>query len=129
MFQRYFTVSWGCGGGLAAPTEIVFLALPEPRFWQSQKREFFGGLAPSGTLWVTSRDCKAETAGFETCLRQESYGRTSSVTIGRVKKKVVPLPTTLSTQIRPPCNSTSARVIASPSPVPPIRRVLVLSTR
>jgi hypothetical protein len=36
-----------------------------------------------------------------------------------VKKKVDPLPSSLSTQMRPPCSSTNFFVMLSPSPVPP----------
>ena len=44
-----------------------------------------------------------------------------------VKWNVLPCPSSLSTQIRPPISSTSRLVIASPSPVPPKRRVVELS--
>ena len=37
---------------------------------------------------------------------------------GNVKKKRLPLPSSLSTQISPPCSSTSFRAMASPRPVP-----------
>jgi hypothetical protein len=40
------------------------------------------------------------------------------VAAGRVKLKVLPLPRSLSTQIRPPWASTSIRAIYSPSPSP-----------
>ena len=39
--------------------------------------------------------------------------------IGRVKWKTLPLPTSLSTQMRPPCSVTRRFEIASPRPVPP----------
>src|SRR4029453_9030771 len=39
---------------------------------------------------------------------------------GREKLKVEPWPGALDTGIRPPCSSTSKRVIASPNPVPSI---------
>ena len=42
-----------------------------------------------------------------------------------VKWKVLPRPTSLSTQIRPPISSTSREAMASPRPVPPKRRVVV----
>jgi len=48
---------------------------------------------------------------------------------GRVKVKVLPLPSSLSTQMRPPCASTTLRVMASPSPVPSMSRVALLFTR
>src|SRR5690349_17753910 len=38
---------------------------------------------------------------------------------GKVKKTVVPSPSTESSQISPPCRSTTFLVIASPTPVPP----------
>ena len=41
-----------------------------------------------------------------------------------VKWNVLPLPTSLSTQIRPPISSTSRVEMASPRPVPPYRRVV-----
>ncbi len=44
---------------------------------------------------------------------------------GIEKKNVEPLPGTLSTQIRPPCSSTSFLVIDRPSPVPPKSRLTV----
>jgi len=37
---------------------------------------------------------------------------------GKVKMKVEPLPTSLSTQILPPCSSTNFLAKVSPSPVP-----------
>src|SRR5439155_14979698 len=37
---------------------------------------------------------------------------------GKANVKVLPTPSSLSTQIRPPCSSTSFLVSASPSPVP-----------
>ena len=37
---------------------------------------------------------------------------------GKVKLKVEPLPTSLSTQILPPCSSTNFLAKVSPSPVP-----------
>jgi hypothetical protein len=37
---------------------------------------------------------------------------------GKVKLKVEPLPTSLSTQIFPPCNSTNFLAKVNPSPVP-----------
>src|SRR5262250_2893685 len=64
MVQRCFTVWWGCGGGLAAPAEILFLALAEPPLCQSQKKS----ISWRACALQTSRDCKTETAGFETCL-------------------------------------------------------------
>jgi hypothetical protein len=42
---------------------------------------------------------------------------------------VVPRPTTLCARMRPPCASTSARVIASPSPLPPAARLRAASAR
>ena len=48
-------------------------------------------------------------------------GRTPSAT---VKRKVLPRPASLSTQIRPPIISTSLAEIARPRPVPPNRRVV-----
>src|SRR6185369_859109 len=47
--------------------------------------------------------------------------------IGRVKWNVLPRPTSLSTQMRPPCKVTSRFEIARPRPVPPYRRVVELS--
>src|SRR5262245_10100544 len=47
---------------------------------------------------------------------------------GRMNRKVAPSPSTDSTQIRPPCISMIFLEIASPRPVPPLRRVLELST-
>ena len=41
-----------------------------------------------------------------------------------VKWKMDPFPGSLETQMRPPINSTSWEVMASPSPVPPNRRVI-----
>ena len=46
---------------------------------------------------------------------------------GRVAQKVLPLPKELSTPISPPITSVSLREIASPSPVPPYRRVVEAS--
>src|SRR5207302_4699254 len=47
--------------------------------------------------------------------------------MGSVKWNVLPFPTSLSTQIRPPCRVMRRLEIASPSPVPPYRRVVELS--
>ena len=47
---------------------------------------------------------------------------------GSVKENVLPRPTTLSAQMRPPCCSTIRRQIASPSPVPPFSRESEAST-
>ena len=44
-----------------------------------------------------------------------------------MKWKVLPPPSSLSTHTRPPINSTSADEMASPSPVPPKRRVVDVS--
>ena len=44
-----------------------------------------------------------------------------------VKWNVLPLPTSLSTQMRPPISSTSCGEMARPRPVPPNRRVVELS--
>jgi hypothetical protein len=41
---------------------------------------------------------------------------------GRVKKKMLPVPGVLSTQMRPPCCCTMLRQIARPRPVPPLSR-------
>src|SRR5277367_4857451 len=46
---------------------------------------------------------------------------------GTVKKKVVPEPGVLSSQIRPPIISTNRFEMVSPSPVPPYLRVVVPS--
>ncbi|MNM62985.1 hypothetical protein D3C81_743380 [compost metagenome] len=43
------------------------------------------------------------------------------------KWKVEPRPGSLSTQMRPPINSTRCREMARPNPVPPYLRVVVLS--
>src|SRR5438034_1247696 len=56
------------------------------------------------------------------------HPRPPSACRGTVKKKVDPLPSSLSTQMRPPCSSTSRFVILSPSPVPPYSRVIAAST-
>ena len=48
---------------------------------------------------------------------------------GSEKVKVLPSPTVDVTQIRPFCKSSSALVIASPSPVPPVARWRDLSAR
>ena len=45
-----------------------------------------------------------------------------------VNEKRVPLPASLSTQMRPPSSSASWRQIARPSPVPPYLRVVDAST-
>src|SRR5439155_1160808 len=45
---------------------------------------------------------------------------------GTVKKNVDPLPSSLSTPMRPPCISTSRFVMLSPRPVPPYSRVIVV---
>ena len=44
-----------------------------------------------------------------------------------VKKNVVPTPGSLSSQMRPPINSTSRRQIVRPRPVPPCLRVVDMS--
>src|SRR5262250_566560 len=79
MFQRYFTVWWGRGGGIAAPAEIPFLGLAEPRLCQTQKKS----ISWRACALQTSRDCKTETAGFETCLRQGFAWRRSTLQLGR----------------------------------------------
>lgn len=48
-------------------------------------------------------------------------GQAQPLVIGRANEKVDPLPSSDSTQIRPPCWSTTCLAIASPSPVPPPR--------
>src|SRR5205823_10425225 len=53
--------------------------------------------------------------GFERLLRDLHH---SAASTGRVKRKVLPRPTSLSTQSRPPCSSTSLRESGSPRPVP-----------
>src|SRR3989475_7347688 len=57
-----------------------------------------------------------------------AHARPPSACRGTVKKKVDPLPSSLSTPIRPPCISTSRFVMLRPSPVPPYSRVIVVST-
>ena len=44
-----------------------------------------------------------------------------------VKKKVLPTPGSLSSQMRPPISSTSRRQMVRPSPVPPCLRVVDMS--
>src|SRR5438034_4990760 len=56
------------------------------------------------------------------------HPRPPSACRGTVKKKVDPLPSSLSTQMRPPCSSTRRFVMLSPSPVPPSSRVIAAST-
>src|SRR5215470_2003646 len=83
MFQRYFTVWWGRGGGYAAPAEFPFLGLAEPRLCQTQKKS----ISWRACALQTSRDCKTETAGFETCLREQSVSHyTIEDLIARWKK-------------------------------------------
>jgi hypothetical protein len=48
---------------------------------------------------------------------------------GSVKRAVVPRPSSLSSQRRPPWASTSARAMAKPRPLPPWVRVRALSAR
>ena len=52
----------------------------------------------------------------------------SGVATGSVNEKRVPLVSSLSTTMRPPCCSTRALVMARPRPVPPLRRDDELST-
>src|SRR5437773_7133576 len=59
---------------------------------------------------------------------QAAHAPPPSACKGTVKKKVDPLPSSLSTQIRPPCISTSRFVMLSPRPVPPNSRVIAAST-
>ena len=47
---------------------------------------------------------------------------------GSVNVKRLPLPSTLSHQMRPPCNSIMLLVMASPSPSPPCLRAMCGST-
>ena len=54
-------------------------------------------------------------------VREPSWGRVLSQI---VNQKVLPMPGSLSTQIRPPISSTSLAEIVRPSPVPPNRRVV-----
>src|SRR6185369_16256313 len=54
--------------------------------------------------------------------------RASSTRTARVKQNREPLPGSDSTQMRPWCISTIRLAIARPSPVPPLARVLELST-
>ena len=49
--------------------------------------------------------------------------------VGSVKKNRLPIPSSLSTRIRPRCDSTICFTIASPNPVPPDSRLRALSTR
>ena len=49
---------------------------------------------------------------------KEPYAFLGEGPIGSVNVNVLPLPTSLSTQIRPPCISTNLRVSVKPSPVP-----------
>ena len=72
----------------------------------------------------------ASTASPRSACGDAATGRgadTASRFSATVKWNVLPRPTTLSTQIRPPICSTSWREIASPSPVPPKRRVVEAS--
>ena len=49
---------------------------------------------------------------------------TSTTPKSAVKWKVLPLSTSLSTQMRPPIRSTSCEAMLRPSPVPPYLRVV-----
>src|SRR5262249_51870362 len=51
----------------------------------------------------------------------------ASMRSGIVKRNVDPLPSSLSTQIRPPCISTNFLAMLRPSPVPPNSRAIVAS--
>src|SRR5262250_3722838 len=66
-FKDTLQFGGGRGGGIAAPAEIPFLGLAEPRLCQTQKKS----ISWRACALQTSRDCKTETAGFETCLRQQ----------------------------------------------------------
>ena len=56
-----------------------------------------------------------QLVGLRRCFLSIIHG----VSIGMVKQKMLPLPTSLSTQIRPPCASTRPLQSVSPSPIPP----------
>ena len=60
------------------------------------------------------------TAGWD---HLHHHPSTSSLAIGRVNAKVLPLPTSLSTRMRPPCASTRRLVINNPNPVPSALRM------
>ena len=57
-------------------------------------------------------------------LSSSSLSCNSGACIGRVKKKVVPLSISLSTQMRPPCASIKLRAMVRPSPLPPVAWLL-----
>src|SRR4051812_18828520 len=62
------------------------------------------------------------------CRGARSFRRMLDQHTGSAKRKVEPLPTSLSTETVPPCASTIPRTIARPKPVlgsPPVGRVLV----
>ena len=74
---------------------------------------------------VSVASCQEET--LPQC-RIDQVGLAYCFTLtGSMKEKVEPLPTTESTQMRPPCISMMRFDMASPKPVPPFLRVIELS--
>lgn len=73
------------------------------------------------TSWLSYHRTHPELLTSHFCLHPSSTGS--------VKLKVLPLFTALSNQIRPPCSSTSLRVMLRPRPVPPTSSRRGLSAR
>ena len=78
-------------------------------------------LRPKSALWAT---CRWASAPFGDCAVRapRCLGPATftpyAASIGNVKENMLPLPGSLSTQMRPPCASTMPRAMARPSPVP-----------
>ena len=77
-----------------------------------------------GPLWSTISIGTSINAGTRSSADESG---TCCAVILTVKWKVLPLPTALSSQIRPPIKATSCDEIARPSPVPPYVRVVLPS--
>jgi hypothetical protein len=91
-----------------------------------------GHLAGVGQHGVAAQrvDVASSTWGMRASSRSPRRTRASQAgdAAGRRSVNVAPAPATLSTSSRPPMRRISCRLIASPSPVPPVRRFSPPST-
>src|SRR5262249_59496307 len=86
-----------------------------------QAKPFFGRLRLRGFIAVKLEHVPLQLAVLLVVLddQDELAGHVRS---GRENVNVEPLPNSLLTQIRPPCNSTNRRASVRPSPVPSVLR-------
>src|SRR5215470_11250533 len=94
------------------------------RFFQGEFEPFFGCFTLDGLVALNLEHVAHELAVllvvFDDKDQFASHYPSPLMFVGSVKVKVEPLPTSLSTQIFPPCSSTNFLAKVSPSPVPSI---------